>query len=590
MSLVGGRLQLDHHDDNKKEVRKVQRASGTRHKGGGGVVESLSARHVTLTGERGHRALFTFGWAFGSLMTYFSHNFTLTLTVGYGGHGRHRSPPNCDLGHERRSRPPTEHDGLSCRERSACLRVQPAGGRQQLRSHPSTPAPKSSPSTRTAQQDLGSKEDLNALGGLQEPRSRVKRNGASLSKSLPCVTTTFHHLEPNAAETQQACVDRQTTASIDPFQRSQPASQPGATMSHHASRRASESQKRSSWDPEPLSPALPRSASSMASRDIPTRRPFPASPDFTTAAAAPDRLSTQQAQPSSSSVSVSHARSASQVRSTTNTTNWPNPPPKLGAAHPKWLLTALARPFYLLSRRGPAVPLFLVLSILLVLFLNQSSGSAPITTDLDPSSSEPRLAARPDELYAHIPPDRVAQPNAAAGLNRAGQGRVKGRLDKLKEIPGAQWAWEAGSRWAGLQHGTDQSSSSREGFLDDAEVGEEDPLWVPKGGGDSSSHKGRPDAGAAGVAEGGLFEGTDRAAALLSSGGKTRRRDGRLLIVEGQEHPIPRLIERAKRRWRKLNDKQSKTFTQAVREYMRRYGRNPPKGFDQWFVPRQLAF
>ncbi|KAH8112814.1 hypothetical protein DFH11DRAFT_1604084 [Phellopilus nigrolimitatus] len=48
-------------------------------------------------------------------------------------------------------------------------------------------------------------------------------------------------------------------------------------------------------------------------------------------------------------------------------------------------------------------------------------------------------------------------------------------------------------------------------------------------------------------------------------------------------HPIPMLMADAEDKFRNLVSKQSKTLPQAVAEYTRRYGRNPPKGFDDWF-------
>ena len=39
----------------------------------------------------------------------------------------------------------------------------------------------------------------------------------------------------------------------------------------------------------------------------------------------------------------------------------------------------------------------------------------------------------------------------------------------------------------------------------------------------------------------------------------------------------------AETRYRNLLGKQSKTLPQAVAEYKRRYGRNPPRGFDDWW-------
>lgn len=52
---------------------------------------------------------------------------------------------------------------------------------------------------------------------------------------------------------------------------------------------------------------------------------------------------------------------------------------------------------------------------------------------------------------------------------------------------------------------------------------------------------------------------------------------------EIHEHPIPKLMSEAETRYRNLLGKQSKTLPQAVAEYKRRYGRNPPRGFDDWW-------
>ena len=48
-------------------------------------------------------------------------------------------------------------------------------------------------------------------------------------------------------------------------------------------------------------------------------------------------------------------------------------------------------------------------------------------------------------------------------------------------------------------------------------------------------------------------------------------------------HPIPRLMAEAEDKFRALLSKQSKSLSAAVKEYKRRYGRNPPKGFDDWY-------
>lgn len=62
------------------------------------------------------------------------------------------------------------------------------------------------------------------------------------------------------------------------------------------------------------------------------------------------------------------------------------------------------------------------------------------------------------------------------------------------------------------------------------------------------------------------------------------RPDGRILIESGKKHPIPGLMARAKVQWSALQAKQSKTFADAVKEYVRRNGQQPPAGFDKWFV------
>ncbi|KAA1475312.1 capsular associated protein [Dentipellis sp. KUC8613] len=49
------------------------------------------------------------------------------------------------------------------------------------------------------------------------------------------------------------------------------------------------------------------------------------------------------------------------------------------------------------------------------------------------------------------------------------------------------------------------------------------------------------------------------------------------------EHPIPKLMDEAERKFRKLLSKQSRSLKAAVAEYRRRYRRNPPKGFDEWW-------
>jgi hypothetical protein len=49
-------------------------------------------------------------------------------------------------------------------------------------------------------------------------------------------------------------------------------------------------------------------------------------------------------------------------------------------------------------------------------------------------------------------------------------------------------------------------------------------------------------------------------------------------------HPIPKLMADAQVKYKQLLNAQSKSLAQAVREYRRRYGRDPPKGFDEWWA------
>jgi hypothetical protein len=48
-------------------------------------------------------------------------------------------------------------------------------------------------------------------------------------------------------------------------------------------------------------------------------------------------------------------------------------------------------------------------------------------------------------------------------------------------------------------------------------------------------------------------------------------------------HPIPNLMADARTAFDQKIAGQSKTLAAAVAEYNRRYGRNPPKGFDEWY-------
>ena len=50
-----------------------------------------------------------------------------------------------------------------------------------------------------------------------------------------------------------------------------------------------------------------------------------------------------------------------------------------------------------------------------------------------------------------------------------------------------------------------------------------------------------------------------------------------------KEHPIPKLMAEAETAFREKLSRQSRTLEAAVAEYQRRYGRNPPRGFDDWW-------
>lgn len=54
-------------------------------------------------------------------------------------------------------------------------------------------------------------------------------------------------------------------------------------------------------------------------------------------------------------------------------------------------------------------------------------------------------------------------------------------------------------------------------------------------------------------------------------------------------HPILGLLVEGERKWADLVDRQSRSLEEAVVEYRKRYGRNPPKGFDDWWSFAQDA-
>lgn len=48
-------------------------------------------------------------------------------------------------------------------------------------------------------------------------------------------------------------------------------------------------------------------------------------------------------------------------------------------------------------------------------------------------------------------------------------------------------------------------------------------------------------------------------------------------------HPIPQLMHDAELKFHAMMSRQSKTLEDAITDYRRRYKRDPPKGFDDWF-------
>lgn len=60
------------------------------------------------------------------------------------------------------------------------------------------------------------------------------------------------------------------------------------------------------------------------------------------------------------------------------------------------------------------------------------------------------------------------------------------------------------------------------------------------------------------------------------------RKDGLVGVNPEGRHPIYDLIERAEAEWEGKLSRASKSLDEAVAEYRKRHGRNPPKGFDRW--------
>ncbi|KAF9267963.1 hypothetical protein L218DRAFT_995514 [Marasmius fiardii PR-910] len=59
--------------------------------------------------------------------------------------------------------------------------------------------------------------------------------------------------------------------------------------------------------------------------------------------------------------------------------------------------------------------------------------------------------------------------------------------------------------------------------------------------------------------------------------------DGFLEVSSDGTHPILELVERAEREWEMKMGRASTSLSDAVKEYKRRYKREPPRGFDNWW-------
>lgn len=95
-------------------------------------------------------------------------------------------------------------------------------------------------------------------------------------------------------------------------------------------------------------------------------------------------------------------------------------------------------------------------------------------------------------------------------------------------------------------------------------------------------------AGAAAVAGGSRWGKWGRGAAQqvpLDSGEKHAvGADGMLETNPAAGHPIYQLVADAKKRWDDKLAKASRSLPHAVGEYRRRYGRDPPAGFEAWWA------
>ena len=71
---------------------------------------------------------------------------------------------------------------------------------------------------------------------------------------------------------------------------------------------------------------------------------------------------------------------------------------------------------------------------------------------------------------------------------------------------------------------------------------------------------------------------------LLETAGSARSKNKGLFGLTGsKQHPIELLVEKAKAKYANMLKRQSKTLEEAVTEYRRRYSREPPPGFENWY-------
>lgn len=68
----------------------------------------------------------------------------------------------------------------------------------------------------------------------------------------------------------------------------------------------------------------------------------------------------------------------------------------------------------------------------------------------------------------------------------------------------------------------------------------------------------------------------------LATAAHVYRSDGLLEVNPAGAHPIFELLRNAEERWSKKLQGASKTFDEAFNEYVKRYHRLPPVGFDTW--------